>query len=74
MKKKSHIIRLHSHDGSHMFELDYHTIERVLCDAGDTLVLYHSDKFLDCYYVKESIEEVNGLIEKCKDKNYVLEK
>ena len=62
-------LKLHSFEYGFM-EIDHKDIERVRTDGGKTMILYKTyfeDKPIDGFYVKESVEEVNMLIEKAKE-------
>lgn len=64
------ILRLHSVEYGGIMDIDHKDIERVRPDCDKTLILYKTgreDKPLDGFYVKESVEEVNMLIEKAKE-------
>lgn len=63
-------LRLHSVEYNGVMDINYNDIERVRPDCGKTLILYKTgfeDKPLDGFYVQESVEEVNMLIEKAKE-------
>lgn len=65
------IVTLKLHDLEYgIMEIDHKDIERVRTDCGKTMILYKTgfeDKPIDGFYVKESVEEVNMLIEKAKE-------
>ena len=53
-----------------IMDINYKDIKRVRIDRGKTMILYKTgieDKPLDGFYVQESVEEVNMLIEKAKE-------
>lgn len=63
-------LRLHSVEYGGIMEIDHKDVERVRIDCGKTLVLYKTgleDNPLDGFYVQESVDEVNMLIEKAKE-------
>lgn len=63
-------LKLHSFENGGIMEIDHKDIERVRIDYGKTMILYKTDfedKPLDGFYIQESVEEVNMLIEKAKE-------